>query len=86
MLKNKSDKFTYSNHTTNKRGLLPKFLNKTILGKENQILIRETFGRKDRYQVYVNKIGDKYNYLYNHGALTATKVFEIAERYNIDLT
>lgn len=85
MLKTNFDKYEYSESTTDKRRLLPKFLNRPIIGVENQIFIRENIDKKDRYQVFVTKIGDKYNYLYSRGALTATKVFEVAERYNINM-
>ena len=84
MLKNNSNKFVYSEVTSDKKGLHNSLLNKNIDNGKYQIFIRES-SVKHRYEVYVSKVENKFNYIYNTPRATATKVFEIAKRYNIKL-
>lgn len=85
LIKNNLEYFVYSENTSDKRALLPKLLNRNILGAENQIFIRESFDHKDRYEVHVSRINDKYKYLYACPQAIATTVVKIAERFNIEL-
>tara|TARA_R110002020_G_scaffold223701_1_gene432911 strand:+ start:159 stop:422 length:264 start_codon:yes stop_codon:yes gene_type:complete len=85
LIKNKSELFVFSAITLDKKSLLPSLLNRNILGVKNQIFIRECFDAKDRYEVYVSKIGDKYQYLYSLGKAKATTVVRIAEKFKIEL-
>lgn len=86
MLINKiEERFVYSEITTDKKALRPKFINIKAENSEHVISIRESFGNKDRYEVHVYNKSNPYSYLYSCGRVTASKVFKIAEKYNIEL-
>jgi hypothetical protein len=80
-----TERFVYSDTTPDKRALLPKFINSKAESSEHVISIRESFGNKDRYEIIVYKKLNPYNYLYSCGKATASKVVEVAEKYNIEL-
>lgn len=79
------DLYKYSVHTTDKKALSDKVINKTHFGDEHEMMIRERVDKKHRYEVYVKKIGDKYNYLYSQGQLTASAVVRVSKKFNISL-
>lgn len=85
LIKNKKNLLIYSAHTSNNKALSPHLLDRYILGVENQIIIRESFDYKDRYEVYITRRGDKLKYLYNYPTAIATSILKQADKFNIEL-
>ena len=56
-----------------------------IIGCQGHIGFSLSYFLKDRYEIIVYKKLNPYNYLYSFGKATASKVVEVAEKYNIEL-
>jgi hypothetical protein len=85
LIKNKIDEYRISEYTNIEKQLLPKFLNRNILGIENQIHIQESIENKGMYEIHVSTINEKFKYIYSCGKASVTTVLRIAKKFNINL-